>query len=570
MQSNKLTMPRFKDVFGELGSKTYEFYLMLIVYLIKKNKDTDKAFDLSRLFAQGKFYLNKTDLDQETKAFISIELDTIAKRINIDKANSNTLKKLSESSLELLLKMNLIELESKLIKIDDNNYSVINHLALKLLENKNNDEFLDICSGKGDFLTLVSSKHPKSNLYGQEINKENVLISRIRLYLSNAPKYKIINGDVMKEIQFKKNFNSIFLYSPLQTKNWFSYDIYFDNKNFNNKFDFNKSITNQSSDWNFIIKAFEKLTDNGKMVAVISDGALAKLTDKTIRQNFVDNLYIESVITLPDTNEEASNLNISLIVLSKKPNKKIYFSDLRNKVVKKDKQFFLELAEKIKLKSKEYGVDVDYKDIVKNEYSLMVSQYTNSKLLDESSFALKEKILDSFRGYQFSISKENSSKSVYKYNLLKLSDLDDGIIYKELETVETNKNLDRYLIKYKDILISSKNTKIKIAYVDYETTKTIASGSIIVLRLDPRLVKPEYVFAFLNSKQGEIALSNLNTGSKIFTLNPSQLNKLLVPKANHNKQDKIEKNVIDILEQIRMNRKKLDILRSNLEDLSKE
>jgi type I restriction enzyme M protein len=570
MQSNKLTMPRFKDVFGELGSKTYEFYLMLIVYLIKKNKDTDKAFDLSRLFAQGKFYLNKTDLDQETKAFISIELDTIAKRINIDKANSNTLKKLSESSLELLLKMNLIELESKLIKIDDNNYSVINHLALKLLENKNNDEFLDICSGKGDFLTLVSSKHPKSNLYGQEINKENVLISRIRLYLSNAPKYKIINGDVMKEIQFKKNFNSIFLYSPLQTKNWFSYDIYFDNKNFNNKFDFNKSITNQSSDWNFIIKAFEKLTDNGKMVAVISDGALAKLTDKTIRQNFVDNLYIESVITLPDTNEEASNLNISLIVLSKKPNKKIYFSDLRNKVVKKDKQFFLELAEKIKLKSKEYGVDVNYKDIVKNEYSLMVSQYTNSKLLDESSFALKEKILDSFRGYQFSISKENSSKSVYKYNLLKLSDLDDGIIYKELETVETNKNLDRYLIKYKDILISSKNTKIKIAYVDYETTKTIASGSIIVLRLDPRLVKPEYVFAFLNSKQGEIALSNLNTGSKIFTLNPSQLNKLLVPKANHNKQDKIEKNVIDILEQIRMNRKKLDILRSNLEDLSKE
>jgi len=570
MQSNKLTMPRFKDVFGELGSKTYEFYLMLIVYLIKKNKDTDKAFDLSRLFAQGKFYLNKTDLDQETKAFISIELDTIAKRINIDKANSNTFKKLSESSLELLLKMNLIELESKLIKIDDNNYSVINHLALKLLENKNNDEFLDICSGKGDFLTLVSSKHPKSNLYGQEINKENVLISRIRLYLSNAPKYKIINGDVMKEIQFKKNFNSIFLYSPLQTKNWFSYDIYFDNKNFNNKFDFNKSITNQSSDWNFIIKAFEKLTDNGKMVAVISDGALAKLTDKTIRQNFVDNLYIESVITLPDTNEEASNLNISLIVLSKKPNKKIYFSDLRNKVVKKDKQFFLELAQKIKLKSKEYGVDVDYKDIVKNEYSLMVSQYTNSKLLDESSFALKEKILDSFRGYQFSISKENSSKSVYKYNLLKLSDLDDGIIYKELETVETNKNLDRYLIKYKDILISSKNTKIKIAYVDYETTKTIASGSIIVLRLDPRLVKPEYVFAFLNSKQGEIALSNLNTGSKIFTLNPSQLNKLLVPKANHNKQDKIEKNVIDILEQIRMNRKKLDILRSNLEDLSKE
>jgi type I restriction enzyme M protein len=570
MQSNKLIMPRFKDVFGELGSKTYEFYLMLIVYLIKKNKDTDKAFDLSRLFAQGKFYLNKTDLDQETKAFISIELDTIAKRINIDKANSNTFKKLSESFLELLLKMNLIELESKLIKIDDNNYSVINHLALKLLENKNNDEFLDICSGKGDFLTLVSSKHPKSNLYGQEINKENVLISRIRLYLSNAPKYKIINGDVMKEIQFKKNFNSIFLYSPLQTKNWFSYDIYFDNKNFNNKFDFNKSITNQSSDWNFIIKAFEKLTDNGKMVAVISDGALAKLTDKTIRQNFVDNLYIESVITLPDTNEEASNLNISLIVLSKKPNKKIYFSDLRNKVVKKDKQFFLELAEKIKLKSKEYGVDVDYKDIVKNEYSLMVSQYTNSKLLDESSFALKEKILDSFRGYQFSISKENSSKSVYKYNLLKLSDLDDGIIYKELETVETNKNLDRYLIKYKDILISSKNTKIKIAYVDYETTKTIASGSIIVLRLDPRLVKPEYVFAFLNSKQGEIALSNLNTGSKIFTLNPSQLNKLLVPKANDNKQDKIEKNVIDILEQIRMNRKKLDILRSNLEDLSKE
>lgn len=570
MQSNKLIMPRFKDVFGELGSKTYEFYLILIVYLIKKNKDTDKAFDLSRLFAQGKFYLNKTDLDQETKAFISIELDTIAKRINIDKANSNTFKKLSESFLELLLKMNLIELESKLIKIDDNNYSVINHLALKLLENKNNDEFLDICSGKGDFLTLVSSKHPKSNLYGQEINKENVLISRIRLYLSNAPKYKIINGDVMKEIQFKKNFNSIFLYSPLQTKNWFSYDIYFDNKNFNNKFDFNKSITNQSSDWNFIIKAFEKLTDNGKMVAVISDGALAKLTDKTIRQNFVDNLYIESVITLPDTNEEASNLNISLIVLSKKPNKKIYFSDLRNKVVKKDKQFFLELAEKIKLKSKEYGVDVDYKDIVKNEYSLMVSQYTNTKLLDESSFALKEKILDSFRGYQFSISKENSSKSVYKYNLLKLSDLDDGIIYKELETVETNKNLDRYLIKYKDILISSKNTKIKIAYVDYETTKTIASGSIIVLRLDPRLVKPEYVFAFLNSKQGEIALSNLNTGSKIFTLNPSQLNKLLVPKANDNKQDKIEKNVIDILEQIRMNRKKLDILRSNLEDLSKE
>jgi type I restriction enzyme M protein len=564
-------MSKFKELFGEVGAKTYEFYLILMVYLIKKNKESEKVYNLSSLIADGKIYLNKSGLDEETKEFVGHELDHIIKSFKADKTNSKAYKTLTQSYFDSLLKMSIIELETKLVGLDKTNKDfAINLLALKLLEDDKNDEFLDICSGKGDFLTLTRTIHPTSSLYGQEINKENVFISKIRLYLSNSSKHQIIKGDVLNEIQFNKAFNRIFLYSPLQTKNWFSYDIYFDNRNVNNNFDFNKSTTNQSSDWNFIIKAFEKLSDNGKLVAVISDGALAKLTDKAIRQKFIDNLYIESVITLPNLNDKTNELNISLIILSKKPSRKVYFSDLRSKIIKNDKQLILELAEKMKSRNKDIGKIIDIKDIVKNEYSLMVSQYTNLKLLDENSISLKEKILDCFRGYQFAFNKNSNSKTNFKYNLLKLSDVEDGLIYQELEEVETTKNLDRYLIQNKDILISSKNTKVKIAYVDYEASKTIASGSVIVLRLNQKLINSAYVFSFLNSKQGQGELNNLNTGSKILTLNPSQLNKLLVPKADISKQEKIEISVREILDQTRMNKKKLEILRRKLEDLSKE
>ena len=76
----------------------------------------------------------------------------------------------------------------------------------------------------------------------------------------------------------------------------------------------------------------------------------------------------------------------------------------------------------------------------------------------------------------------------------------------------------------------AKNTTLKSAvYKSYGNYKTILTGNLIVIRLDQTKINPYYLKAFLDSKQGILAIKSIQTGTTIISLNPNSLKYMKIP-----------------------------------------
>lgn len=544
---------------GKEDTSKMFYAIIYLIYLAKKNKiDLSKIFKchgydpatnlserkgvnkiLDRLiyiYKKSDVYTNELGILEDIKSLF--ETNNFNEEIN-SKLSSQIIN-LSEEDIKQILTENTLEKMNYSIKDNHSSSKEIIELVCHCMDIKEKEDVLDLCSGRGDFLVSLSNKNLKLN--GVEINRDNVLISKIRLAILDNINFEIVNDDALTH-KFTRKYDKIFCEFPLGLR---VNEFILNQMGKNLFYTWNKP--GLTADWSFINKIISILKDKGKAAIIVSDGPLFKSMDSDYRRDLLVSGVVKEIIKLPSGVIPNSNISANLIVLSKNNEKKeIKFIDasqeyIKNKLGKRqlDVKAIMDLVDsenkdEDKVKIEKYSAICNTEDVL-----LTVNSYLKKKQPHYiNPHLLKEYIVDKYRGYQLT-SKEQAeiTDKNGNYELLTISDIDDGKINNNLLRIsDNNGKYDRYLLKDNDVVISARGTRIKIAVAEIKNRKIIPNGNLLVLRLNTEKINPYYLQAYLNSENGQLSLAQIQTGAIIMSINPSRIEQMQVSMVDKETQD---------------------------------
>lgn len=429
-------------------------------------------------------------------------------------------------------------------------------LANKLLEINKDDNVLDLCSGIGDFLTFVHCNNDYKSITGIEINRQANLINEIRLTVLGA-KYTTNTEDVLTS-QINNKYEKVFSEYPLGVRiDKFKMEEIMQTNEM--RFKWVKMPAN-STDWIFINILLTVLKENGKAITIVPDGPLFKTADKKYKEDLLKNNLIETIIKLPRAFNKWVSINLNMVVFSSN-NKEINMIDASKEEKAED---ILKLINEESDKKRKVSIE----EILENDSVLTVNNYIgNQKIEYHNPQKLSQYVTDIFRGYQLTASEQKKLEDENgEYEILTISNIKNGIIDDNLVRIKSDKNIERYLVKNGDIIISSKGTRIKIAVANFINRKVIANGNLIVLRIDQTRLNPFYLAMYLNSTEGKNILKQIQTGTVIISINPSRLKNIKISTFDIEKQEKMAKKYLAKQQQYIMAKNHLEQLKMELDN----
>lgn len=496
----------------------------MILEQLKVNEMPESQVSIEFLINNLSVEILKND-KKENLDFIINEI----KSINYPLENTSEIIKFftntNKEDIKKILKANT-EMICKYFKWPEYTPDSISKAVCHILDIKQSDTILDIGSCLGDFLISAFDYSKSEKLNGIEIDELLYNLSELRIKMLNY-KCHLINGDVFK-IKANKRYNKIFCNYPFGLKiDRAQLDrILYESTNM--RFNWNR-IPGSSPDWLFVNVVLSMLDNNGKAAIIMPDGPLFKTADNEYKKDLINNGYIESIIKLPQSSFPYVNVGTNLIVFSNSKNEIIKFIDASQAVISDNRWQKLDINKLKGLLNMENNERIGYADKIKiaeNNYVLTVDRYLKaSEISYYNPVKLSNYIKDIFRGLQITPSEvEKLKDNNGEYEILKISDMDDGFISENLVRINVpNNKYDRYLINNDDIVITSKCTRIKIAVANIGNRKIIADGNLIVLRVDNSKLNPYYLAAYLLSKEGIKILKKIQTGGVIISINPGEL-----------------------------------------------
>lgn len=471
---------------------------------------------------------------------------------------------LNEDGIREIMKTDFSNYDSKL-SLFTTPYEIVD-LVNRLYSIDTASNVLDACSGMGNYLVDTSKKYDANSFTGIEINGRLALISKLRLNVLNNDKNNIINDDFLT-YNDKNKYDRIFSNYPIGIRVDSVKTGYIENSNnLRFKWEYKNS---SSADWMFINKIISLLTKDGKAFTLMASGPLFKTADNIYKKDLLDNGMIEKIIKLPEKLFTGTSLSFNLIILSEN-NKKVQFVDGSSAYLKTNG--FCNILDVEKLLDIINGNSnltnrVDNKKIADNDYLLTVDNYIGIKEIKyHNPVKLSNYILDIFRGYQLNADeKKKISNPTGEYEILMISDIDDGIINNDLLRVNSNDGkMDRYLLQNGDLIISSRGTRIKIAVAEIGKRKVVANGNLIVVRLDLKKINPYYLAMYLSSNEGNSILKSIQTGAVIISINPSKLSNIMISSVDLEKQNKYASLYWSKIKQVSLAKKHLNNLQSEV------
>ena len=405
---------------------------------------------------------------------------------------------------------------------------------------------------------------------GFELNDSALEIARIKMYAMKNNNVHYYKKDVLAD-----SFDNKYQYAVADIPFISRYDKEVQKTLENDCKDLNIELSSRiSTTWITAIKVLFALKENGKAVITTMKGSLFNTLDREIRKELIEKGYIEAIVDLPNKIVPYTNTEISFVVLNKsRKSKKIKFVNLKDCSLMQGKINIIDL-EKAKRVIENESIEVDYKEIKENNFSLNYNTYTGNVEI-ENGKELGKVTWDIFRGYQITSAEINKmlveNEEDMNYKILEISNInDDGEICAELKMINSGeKNLDRYLLRDGDILISARGDKIKkcLIHIGYDE-RIIANGSINVIRADQNRLYPLYLKTFLDSEKGNISLNNIKSGVTIPSINVGELQKMLVPCPSMEEQRKIVDKIEVKLEIIESTAKRLEELKKELKNMA--
>ena len=431
-------------------------------------------------------------------------------------------------------------------------------------------DILDLYSGQGKIDEVLIKNHKDIKIDGFELNDGSLEIAKLKMYALKNDNVHYSKKDILID-EIEKQYEYAVADIPFISR----YDkdvqksLEKDCKNLNIALSGRISIT-----WITIIKILASLKENGRAVITTMKGGLFNTLDREIRKELIKNGYIEAIIDLPQKIVPYTNAEISLIVLSKmRKNKNIKFFNLKECSAMSGKINIIDL-EKAKKVFENESMEISFQKIKDNNYSLNYNIYAGNVEI-ENGRKLGEVSWDIFRGYQITSSEINKmlveNEDEMNYKILEISNInDEGEICSELKMINSGeKNLDRYLLRNGDIVISARGDKIKKCLIDIDyNEKIIANGSINVIRADQNRLNPLYLKTFLDSEKGNISLSNIKSGVTIPSINVGELQNMIVPCPSMEEQRAVLEKIEGKLEVIKSTAKRLEELKKELKNMA--
>ena len=425
-------------------------------------------------------------------------------------------------------------------------------LVLKLHEGRSNKKIIDLCSGKGRFLSVAADSFPKSQLFGTEMMELNVIESKMLLDMKNT-RFSIICADLLS-ISCTPDYDLVFSDFPWHMST--HQDICEDKDGI-----FTFENIKKNTNWLFAGKAINSINENGRAYVLMPTGALNSTLDEKIRKQVIDKGLLEMSISLPAATRFFTNIDYSLLVFSK-GNENVKMVDATSFCTKgsKKKLKVNDIINAINNNSSEYVKIIDNSTVTENSYKLNSQPYFMEKIIVPHAKQLRT-VAKTFRGIQYS-SKQYTDlgPGEGKYSVVKISDINDDFLdCSRLSTVDmTEDKVQKYLLKVNDILVVSKGYGLKLAYVkDLCGKQVIPTGNLNVIRVKNSDVLPLYLYIFLMSSKGQALLEQNLAGASIKSLSKKALDEMDIPAIDLDTQELIENRYLVLQDKIEKLKKEL-------------
>lgn len=437
-------------------------------------------------------------------------------------------------------------------------------LSLSILSVKNDDVLLDIGSGYGT--TLLSGSQYTNNLVGLEINRDNVLVSKLLTDLFKIDaNIKLSDALINDNNQFKAN--KVFVNTPLGLRmSSDRLDNILREKFKNSKY--KNLVKAYDLSWLFALDILEN-TDYEKFVMVVAGGSLFNVRESEIRKNLILEGKIESVIALPGSLLYGTTIPVYLIVFSHN-NKTIRMVDAQE-LYYEDK--FMNVITKVQIDEIVNSLNNDSKisnsvtieELEKEEFSLMPHLYSAQEFEFKSYVELGKVVKSINRGSTINKSDlENLTSEVPTDNqYLMLQNFQDGFIEGQLPYLkEIDKKLEKFTIKNGSLIIS-RISPFKIGIIDNLKTNVIANGNLYVIEVDEKVINKDYLAAYLQSQTGMNEMERYMKGAAMKTISIPDLQKVRIPDFSLEKQ-------LSIGEEFKMLNLELKAVKQRHRDILKE
>ena len=416
----------------------------------------------------------------------------------------------------------------------------IKQMMTKLVKLSDNDSVADYFMGYGGLGLSLKQANPGYDFfyYGEEINRNTYLLSRILMFINGMYNIDIKNKDAYDLSNIERNrFDYVLMDAPFSL-----------NKALEHNRVYEYGLPSKvAADWgNFQIGLYS-LKDTGKAIVTSASGALFRSSDHDIRKAIVNLDMIEFVVLLPASLYAETSIQTALIVFNKNKSaqghKKIMFVDASNEYKRLNRRQNtipddgIEKILSCLLEYKEiegFSTLTDINIVADNEYNLNPSVYINAKVIEESlgkTIQLKE-VAEVLPGVQVSKSDFETLRRNPTHYYLNIKNIqEEGIVYDDEERIRDKKVnwYGKYDIKAGDIILTSKGTTSRAVIVPDDFKESFISNNLTIIRVNLSKYDPYVLKKYLESEIGRLVLENVTTGTTIKVINASKLETIEIP-----------------------------------------
>ena len=521
--------------------------------------------------------------EENTKSTLEETLSLIELNADIKDVLMRYLSFVWEDIKSLVMKYSVDELTALVLYLDiysakrgydDTTPVGISKLACRILDIKDDDKVLDLCSGKSGFGVELFGYNPNVKYTGVELNYtlKDIAILRMSLLSKDA---KIVLNDALDydvDCSADKLFSNYPFALRIDSNNPFKENIL-------KKYGI-KNEKRVSSDWLFNLALISNMKDNGKAVAIMSNGSTWNILDKNIRKFFIENGFIEAVISLPSKLFNDTGIPTTMIVFSKN-NKNVRMIDASNICVSERRNNVItdsNIDEIVELLNKDSDISIVniLEDFEKNEYILNAVRYLEKAPEIENGVEFGTVIKNITRGSQLKAKEidEMKSESETEYKYLMISNLCNGTVsFDDNQYLkEVPEKLEKYCIKNNSIVLTKIGVpKTKSAVVNInEGEKLLATGNIFAIEIDETKINPYFLQAFFASDIGIANFKTIYSGTVLPTISIDKLKKMIVPMPSLEIQKEIADKYAAATDEILLLQRKLDKVTSRMKHIFDE
>jgi len=448
-------------------------------------------------------------------------------------------------------------------------------LVLDILDIRPGEQVVDFGSGCGTFLETAFKECPSAKFAGVELKRDAVAFAKIRSFMTGSG-ILYTRNDMFRF--YEKNLAG----NPVD-KAFSNYPWSVRARSFQGTSAYADSIIDSqgehgrplSADWMFNQLLVDSLDDDGLAVGVMSNGACCNGTDRRIREYFIKEGFIKSIIALPGGLYPYTTILSTLVVLCPGGARGIRFVDATDLGKKGRRTVSLEnddietIIERLHNDS-DRSRFLSVKEIASMDYDLSAERATRKDIVIPNGVELAD-IASVRRGANLRAAELDALNTDEDTGIsyLNLGNISDGAIDDKLPSLTgLDPKFEKYLVKDGDLLISKSGAPFKIAVARVpEGRRILANGNLYIVHVDRDKINPYYLAAFLMSPLGRESLDRGTVGTSIPNIPVKNLLGIQVPLEDSNRQKSVADAYVDEIDGIKTLKLRLAGARERISDL---